>query len=309
MGNTISLGDLVIRLKGDGRDFESTLKKAGKSLANVADQFGKMGKHGLNVLSRNNKEFKELHDTFGDIGIAAGIATDAVLHFTEQGDLGLLTMIKNTEVLGHSMEKWTNWGTIKAQKAFETLASKSKIAGLMLDPTADRTPEIIAENARLKEITDQLDKEGRQLLGTDTQGRFKGYGVSSFAAEAVEVDTEGTQKARDALAWQSGKVSPVLSMAGMAPLLQRGRAFDIGEVTSDSRRRFGPGQFGGTAAAEAALAAARASMPRGSGSVMGGARTEKQFEADILKVLQSIDKKTRDPKNAAFTVTNSARAG
>lgn len=175
MANTISLGDLVIRLKGDGKDLDSALKRAGKTLSDVGKDFAKLGKHGLNVLSQNNKEFKELHDVLGDVGIGIGFAADAIAQMTGQGNLGLIDMAKNTRILGHSLKTWATAGAFAWESAFDEIKTKSKIAWLQITEdiggSLRELGKTVGENKALKLLVPNLELLGK--LGEKFAGQTK----------------------------------------------------------------------------------------------------------------------------------------
>ena len=175
MGNTISLGDLVIRLKGDGKDLDSALKRAGKTLSDVGKDFAKLGKHGLNVLSQNNKEFKELHDVLGDVGTGIGFAADAILQMTGQGNLGLIDMAKNTRILGHSLKTWATAGAFAWENAVDEIRTKARITWIQVTEDFAGSMRAFAntfkDSKAIKLLFPQIELFG--LLGDKMAGKTK----------------------------------------------------------------------------------------------------------------------------------------
>ena len=168
MAGETNLGTLVINLKGNDSGFSTLLKDATAALGH----FGKLAKHAFNVVGKNNKEFKELHETFGDLGIGVGLVADAFMQFTGQGNLGLVDMVKNTRVLGHSLKTWATAGAVAAQLALEKVKAKVRILALQAEEQltgVDNTAKIMTIDADAKNNAEALKREIDDIFGEDPE--------------------------------------------------------------------------------------------------------------------------------------------
>lgn len=285
----MKIGSLEIDLVALDRKFSSSLDRGIKQLE-------KFGKFGLQVVARNNPEFRKLHDTFGDVGLGIGLAADALTELTTgKGRLGLLDMIRDTRLLGHSFSVWAEVGLLEALQQLERLKVEAKVLFLDIFSFGDTTKQQVKLFAdmtdRTKAFQDQIDlifkRDPPPARVPDVSGAIE---REKHEIERVIGLGGTTSTRRFATSFASGP-TPARRAPGLTPEqrvladIETGRRSPIEGPAREARPE-----------AERLLEA----FQTGARSPIG--RTEREFQQDLLKEIQKVAKSTGEIASRGGTV-------
>jgi hypothetical protein len=172
--------------------FERLFEHAGRSVA----------KHLLAAISKSDERLKQIHDTFGEVGVAAALAGEALSIMSGRGSNGLRQVVLDARIMGHSIGTWTEVGTLKAIQLWES--AKFEIQNIWRDlvSSLDNVGDDIEKKwADLKYALTGDDAAAIKASDKMAQGkvdREKKYNAESIkAADRYNHIREGLQKEID----------------------------------------------------------------------------------------------------------------